>query len=131
LYTGSGFGNAAAWDIAVLSAFFGLMCGFLHGANLMKQEGIRVDELGGTIAAIAPVLGQMVKDTAEDIQQERYADPQSSISMCAASFELMVRQAKEIGINEDFPNYVLRLFNNARKAGLGDERIAAIMKVMN
>jgi 3-hydroxyisobutyrate dehydrogenase-like beta-hydroxyacid dehydrogenase len=131
LYMGNGFGNAAAWDIAVLSALFGLLCGFLHGANLMKKEDIPVDELGNTIASIAPVLGQMVKDTGEDIQLERYQDPQSSISTCAASFELMVRQAKEIGINEDFPNYVLTLFNKAQMAGLGDERIAAIMKILN
>jgi 3-hydroxyisobutyrate dehydrogenase-like beta-hydroxyacid dehydrogenase len=130
LYMGEAPGAAAAWDLAALSSMFGMMFGFFHGARIIEAEGLQVAALGNMISEISPVLGQMVKSTADDIQQEHYTSPQSSLEICALSFELMTRQAVESGIEAPFPAFALELFNKARTAGYGDQRLAAMMKVL-
>lgn len=130
LYMGAAPGAAAAWDLAALSSMFGMMFGFFHGARIIESEGLDVAALGNMIAEISPVLGQMVKSTADDIQQAHYTSPQSSLEICALSFELMMRQAAEGSIKAPFPVFALELFNKARAAGYGDERLAAMMKVL-
>ncbi|MCF6405131.1 NAD(P)-binding domain-containing protein [Chitinophaga filiformis] len=130
LYMGDAPGAAAAWDLAALSSMFGMMFGFFHGARIIEAEGLEVAALGNMISDISPVLGQMVKSTADDIQQEHYTSPQSSLEICALSFELMKRQAAESRIEAPFPAFALELFNKARAAGYGDERLAAMMKVL-
>jgi 3-hydroxyisobutyrate dehydrogenase-like beta-hydroxyacid dehydrogenase len=130
LYMGDAVGAAAAWDLAVLSSMFGMMTGFFHGARIMEQEGMRVDALGGMIAEIAPVLGQMVKSTSEDIQKEDYSNPESSLEICRLTFELLIRQAKEAGINAEIPSFELQLFNKGRDAGYGNDKLGALIKTL-
>ena len=130
LYMGEAAGAAAAWDLSVLSSMFGMMTGFFQGALIMEKEGLRVDALGAMIAQIAPVLGQMVKITSEDIQREDYRAPESSLEICAKTFELLIRQAKEAGINAEIPTFELHLFNKGRAAGYGQDKLAALIKTL-
>jgi 3-hydroxyisobutyrate dehydrogenase-like beta-hydroxyacid dehydrogenase len=81
LYMGDAPGAAAAWDLAALSSMFGMMLGFFHGARIIEAEGLQVAALGNMISDISPVLGQMVKSTADDIQQEHYISPQSYVRL--------------------------------------------------
>lgn len=130
LYMGDAAGAAAAWDLSVLSSMFGMMTGFFHGALIMEKEGLRVDALGAMIAQISPVLGQMVKITSEDIQQADYSAPESSLETCRLTFELLMRQAKEAGINAEIPGFELHLFNKGRAAGYGQDKLAALIKTL-
>jgi 3-hydroxyisobutyrate dehydrogenase-like beta-hydroxyacid dehydrogenase len=130
LYMGEAAGAAAAWDLSILSSMFGMMTGFFQGALIMEKEGLRVDALGAMIAQISPVLGQMVKITSEDIQQENYSVPESSLEICIQTFELLIRQAKEAGINAEIPTFELHLFNKGRAAGYGQDKLAALIKTL-
>jgi len=130
LYMGAAPGAAAAWDLALLSSMFGMMTGFFHGARIIEQEGMRVDALGAMVAQIAPVLGQMVKSTSEDIQKEDYSNPESSLEICRLTFELLIRQAKEAGINAEIPAFELQLFNKGRDAGYGNDKLGALIKTL-
>lgn len=129
-YMGEAPGAASAWDIAALSSMFGMMIGFLNGARIMETEGMSVADLGQMILNIAPVLGQMVKDTADDIQEQRYADPQSSIDICAGTFELMTRLSEENKIDGGFAGFAGQMFRKAQDAGFGQQRISALMKTL-
>jgi 3-hydroxyisobutyrate dehydrogenase-like beta-hydroxyacid dehydrogenase len=130
LYMGPAVGAAAAWDLGTLSSMLGMMTGFFQGARIMEKEGIPVNALGGMIAQIAPVLGEMVRDTSEDIQREDYSAPESSLEICAYTFELLIRQAQEAGMNAEIPTFQLQLFNKGRAAGYGGEKLAAMIKTL-
>lgn len=130
LYMGEAAGAAAAWDLSLLSSMLGMMTGFFHGARLMESEGLRVDALGATIAQIAPVLGEMVRSTSEDIQREDYGQPESSLEICAQTFELLIRQAQEAGITAEIPTFELQLFNKGRAAGYGNDKLASLIKTL-
>jgi 3-hydroxyisobutyrate dehydrogenase-like beta-hydroxyacid dehydrogenase len=44
--------------------------------------------------------------------------------------ELFVKQAREAGINSEFPTFGLGLFKKAMAAGYGEEEVAAVIKVL-
>ncbi len=130
MYRGTEPGAAAAWDIATLSCLFGALFGFFHGARICEAEGLNVGEFGDMVGQIAPVLGEMIRSQGTSIAAEDYANPESSIAMCAASSELYVRQAREAGIGAEFPAFMAGLFRRATSAGLGEEKLAAMIKVL-
>lgn len=129
-YLGEAPGAAAAWDIAALSSMFGMMIGFLNGARLIESEGLQVADLGNMILDIAPVLGEMIKDTADDIQQQKYDSPESSIDICAGTFDLMVRLAAENKLDAGYARFAQQLFRKGQDAGYGQQRISALIKTL-
>lgn len=130
IYFGEAAGAAAAWDIAALSSMFGMMIGFLNGARICETEGLQVADLGNMILDIAPVLGKMIKDTADDIQQQKYDSPQSSIDICAGTFDLMVRLSAENKLDAGFARFAQQLFHKGQEAGYGQQRISALIKTL-
>jgi 3-hydroxyisobutyrate dehydrogenase-like beta-hydroxyacid dehydrogenase len=130
IYMGESVGSAAAWDLATLSCLFGAIVGFFHGARIFESEGLRVGDLGALIADISPVLGEMIKHAGEVIQTGTFDRPQSSVKTCTVAFELFVKQAREAGINSEFPTFGLGLFKKAIAAGYGEEEVAALIKVL-
>jgi 3-hydroxyisobutyrate dehydrogenase-like beta-hydroxyacid dehydrogenase len=130
IYIGESVGSASAWDLAMLSCLFGAMLSFFHGARIFESEGLRVGDFGAMIADIAPVLGEMLKHAGEVIQTGTFDRPQSSVKTCIVAFELFVKQAREAGINAEFPTFGLGLFKKAMAAGHGEEEVAALIKVL-
>ncbi|MBV8251562.1 MAG: NAD(P)-dependent oxidoreductase [Chitinophaga sp.] len=130
VYMGPAVGAAAAWDLAILSTMFGMQFGFLHGARIMEAEGIPVGALGDTIAALSPVLAEMVQEVGHDIEKSQFSQPLSSLEICAYCFELMQRHAAESTITAPFPAFALEQLNQGRAAGFGKERFAAMIKLM-
>lgn len=130
VYMGESVGAASTWDLATLSCLFGAALGFLHGARIFESEGLRVSDLGSMIANISPVLGEMIKHTGEVIQTRTYENPESSVKTCTVGFELFVKQAREAGINSEFPTFALGLSRKAMAAGYGEEEFAALIKVL-
>jgi 3-hydroxyisobutyrate dehydrogenase-like beta-hydroxyacid dehydrogenase len=130
LYMGEPIGNAAAWDLATLSCMFGAMSGFFHGARICESEGLRVDEFARMVGAISPVLGEMIRSEGEDIHVNRFGEPESSMATCAGSGRLFVKQAREAKLDTSFPDFLMRLFERALDAGLANERLAAMVKVL-
>jgi 3-hydroxyisobutyrate dehydrogenase-like beta-hydroxyacid dehydrogenase len=130
MYVGEPVGAASAWDLATLSCLFGAMLGFFHGARICESEGLRVGDFGSMIAAIAPVLGEMIKHAGEVIQTGTYENPQSSVKTCTGGVELFVKHAREARISAEFPTFALGLFKKAMAAGYAEEEVAALIKVL-
>jgi len=130
MYMGEPVGLASAWDLATLSCLFGALLGFFHGARIFESEGLRVGDFGSMIADISPVIGEMIKHAGEVIQTGTYENPQSSVKMCTSGVELFVKQAREAGINSEFPTFALGIFKKAMAAGYAEEEAAALIKVL-
>jgi len=109
---------------------FGAMSGFFHGVRICETEGLPVDAFAQMIGAISPVLGEMIRDEGEAIHAERYGEPESSMATCASSGRLFVRQAREAALDPSFPDFLMRLFERSLDAGLAQERLAAMIKVL-
>lgn len=66
----------------------------------------------------------------EVIQNEDYEHPQSSLHMSMTTVELLMEQAREADMNNEFPVYVHGLFQRVLDAGYGEEEVAALIKIM-
>lgn len=130
-FMGEDVGAAAAWDLGCLAVVFGAMIGLLQGAKIFQAEGIPVGALGGMIAAIAPVIGEMVKHESEVIESGIYDNnPQSNLQMASITGVLLKRHAEDAGINAEIPTFLKGLFDRAIAAGYGKEQVAALFKVL-
>lgn len=130
MYRGAEAGAAAAWDIAALSCMFGAMFGFFHGVRVCEAEGLSVEAFGDMMGQISPVIGEMIRSEGKAIAVDDFANPESSMAICAGSGTLFLRQAREAGIGSEFPAFADGLFRRAMAAGLGEEKLAAMVKVL-
>ncbi|KZE75884.1 3-hydroxyisobutyrate dehydrogenase [Paenibacillus elgii] len=129
-YLGDKVSSASSTDLAFLSYLFASMLGFFHAARILESDGLRVDSFGSMIAEISPVIGEMIKHESEVIQTETYDQPQSSLNTCMATVKLFLEQAREAGINSEFPTFAMGLFKKALDAGYGNEELGALIKVL-
>lgn len=82
------------------------------------------------IAQVSPVIGEVMKYQGTVIQNNAYSQPLSSLQMSMTSIELLTLQARESGINNEFPRFAENLFHKALHAGYGSEEVAALVKVL-
>ncbi|MFD0698248.1 NAD(P)-dependent oxidoreductase [Paenibacillus sp. GCM10027628] len=129
-YLGEQAGSASAFDLGFLSYLYGSFLGFMHGARIFESEGHRVDALGSMLLTIAPFIGEMIKHMGETIQKGDFENPESSLKTSAVGLEMFLQQAREAKINAEFPAFAMGLFKRAMEAGYGDEKVAAIIKVL-
>lgn len=129
-YLGEAVGAAAAQDCAVAAYFAGGLIGALHGARICEAEGLRVDEYCALMAEISPVLGGDVDLLGRKIAADEFANPGASIKTWSAAITRLVRHAKDVGINDEFPSFAAGLFQRGLAAGYGGEEVAALIKVL-
>jgi len=129
-YLGEQASTASSTDLAFLSYLFGVYLGFFHGARILESDGLRIDAFGSLIAQVSPVIGEVIKYESEVIQTENYEHPQSSVNMCMSTLNLLMKQAREAGITNEFPAFAHGLFKKAVDAGFGHEEVGALIKVM-
>ncbi|MGE7825467.1 NAD(P)-dependent oxidoreductase [Paenibacillus sp. NPDC093718] len=129
-FLGEKVSAASSTDLAFLSTLFGSMMGFFHAARILESDGLRVDEFGSMISAIAPAMGEMIKYEGDIIHANTFDQPQSSLNTCLVTVKMFVEQAREAGINAEFPTFALGLFQKAVDAGYGNEELGALVKVL-
>ncbi|UNK16124.1 NAD(P)-binding domain-containing protein [Paenibacillus sp. N3/727] len=129
-YLGEQVSAASSTELAFLSYLFGSYLGFFHAARILESDGLRVDAFGSMIAHVSKVVGEVIKYESEVIQTETYDNPLSSVDMCMTTVELLMEQAREAGINNEFPVFAQGLFKKALDSGYGQEELGALIKVM-
>ncbi|MDA7028323.1 NAD(P)-binding domain-containing protein [Bacillus sp. CLL-7-23] len=129
-YLGEQVSAASSTELAFLSYLFGSYLGFFHAARILESDGLNVAAFGSMIAHVSQVVGDVIKYESEVIQSETYDNPQSSVNMCMTTVELLMEQAREAGINNEFPVFAQGLFKKALDAGYGHEELGALIKVM-
>lgn len=130
VYLGEDAGSASAMDLATLSALYGTLFGFFHGALISESEGFNVEQYAKIVADILPSFSQFLKHEASVIRSGNFQISQSPLSISIAATERFVQTAKEKGINTDFPIYASSVLKKAEKAGYENEELAAIIKTL-
>lgn len=129
-FLGEKVSAASTTDLAFLAYLFAAYIGFFHAARIMESDGLEVNALGQLIASISPMIGDVMKYESEVIHNEQYSKPQTSINTCMITIELLQQQAREAGINDEFPVFAERMFSRAIQDGYGNEEVAALVKTL-
>ena len=129
-YVGEQIGAASALDCASLAFLFGALLGALHGSRICEVEGLRVDEFGAMLAELAPVVGAEVRHLSERIHADRYDGSHAALRTYSAAAVRLAQQAEDSRITPDFPRYAVAALGEGMSAGLADEDLAALIKVL-
>lgn len=124
-YLGPKIGAAAALDFALLTRELGSIAGTLHAANICNAEGIGADVLASMI-----LKGDAGRAAAKVIHTGSYAETGAPIRTWAKAAATIRQHARDLGINDEVPAFILDLHERALAQGLGEEDIAAIVKVL-
>jgi 3-hydroxyisobutyrate dehydrogenase-like beta-hydroxyacid dehydrogenase len=129
-YVGEPVAAAAAFDQAFLSTLFSAMIGLYHALTVVEAEGVSIAEFARLFDTTAPALIQMLRHDADSVLAASYAEPEASIETCLSALRLMVRSAREAGLDAAVPEFGERLFAAGASAGFGAESPAALVKVL-
>lgn len=129
-YLGHEPGLSAVLFAAVLAYLAGSWIGFVHGALIAENEGFSPEAFGELIHNISPMLAVESKHMGRVIDQNKFADPESTVDTTGHDLHLLVQHSEEAGISTELPKFAASLFQRAVDAGYGKEEHAAIIKVM-
>ncbi len=124
-YLGENIRAAATLDLAWLSQRLGLIIGAIHGVRLCESEEVGVD----VYEQMFPD-GDRVRTLASAIRENNYVDPDVTVGVWNAVLQRFKEQARDAGMNDEFPDFVAGIIKRAMHAGYGGEDVAALIKIL-
>jgi 3-hydroxyisobutyrate dehydrogenase-like beta-hydroxyacid dehydrogenase len=126
-HVGEAIGGALTLDKAIYAYVYGSTFGFLHGAAICRAAGLTLDEyveqIVGFGAGSKPQLGEL-------LIKQSYEATGATLEIEAAGYDHVVKLVDELSLDATFSTAVSNLFKRAMADGLGDQGIAAMVKVM-
>ena len=118
---------AATLDLALLSRLVGMVFGMIHGAHVCEAEGISLEQFAALLPAgdRAQTLVQVIHDDAFEV-----GGIAASVDVAAGATARLQGQAREAGINSEFPDLAMGVLKRAIAAGYGGQDTAAVIKVL-
>ncbi len=130
VYLGEKIEAAAVMDLATLSYVYGAYAGFLHGARVAEATGIDVASFGSIVHDIAPSFGAFFKHQGSVIQSGDFTISESPLRISISAVERIQKESEALQINSQVPALVNGWLKRADKAGLADQELAALIKVL-
>jgi 3-hydroxyisobutyrate dehydrogenase-like beta-hydroxyacid dehydrogenase len=128
-YLGEDPGSAAAWDLALLSAMYGMYAGVLHAVALARGQGIPATELIPPLQAWLAAMEAGLPQFAEQVDTDQHATA-SPLAMQAQGFVNLVEASREAGVRPDLLLPVGELLEEAVAAGCGDDGITSLVRLL-
>ena len=124
-YLGAVVGPASTLDLAWLTIWFGRFLVAAHAANMCRAEGVGLDDFIALFPDIPALQGNLGV-----IRDERYASLTASLAIWGEALRRVQQQGTDAGISTDIPDFIAGYFKRAVAAGLGDENVMALYKVL-
>jgi 3-hydroxyisobutyrate dehydrogenase-like beta-hydroxyacid dehydrogenase len=121
---------AATMDLATLSYVYGATAGFIHGALIAESQGLDIAVFGKLVADISPTFGTFFAHEGAVIQSNDFTITESPLRISVEAIRRILSSSRESGINTEVPAFLDALFQRADQAGLGNQELAALIKVL-
>jgi 3-hydroxyisobutyrate dehydrogenase-like beta-hydroxyacid dehydrogenase len=128
-FFGEDAGLASLYDLALLSAMYGMFAGFFHGAALVGSAGVSAGEFAEQAAAwVTAMTGGFAHNAAFiDARDYTTADEQT-IAFNKSGFDTIVRASREEGLSVDLVAPLQELLARQLDAGHGAASFARIFE---
>ncbi|MBL0727338.1 NAD(P)-dependent oxidoreductase [Piscinibacter sp. HJYY11] len=121
---------AATMDLATLSYVYGAFIGFAHGALIAESQGLDVARFGQLVQDISPSFGAFFAFEGQVIQSGDFTMKESPLRISVEATQRIHEFSREARLNTELPELADRLLKRAQAAGLANEELAALIKVM-
>ncbi len=123
-------GAPPALALAVLSCFLGAHTGLVHGALICGAEKVSPRLLSEVLVASQPGDAEELEHLGAALADERYDAPNASLAVYAGVVRRVLAHAGDAGISDEIPRFVAGLIERGLDAGLGDDEIVALVKLL-
>jgi len=130
VYLGEAIDAAATMDMATLSYVYGAFAGFVHGARLAESQGLDVARFGQIVNTISPSFGAFFQHEAAVIGSGDFRITESPLRISIEATQRILDTSRAAGINTEVPALFTDLLQRAGRAGLENEELAALIKVL-
>jgi 3-hydroxyisobutyrate dehydrogenase-like beta-hydroxyacid dehydrogenase len=124
-YLGTNVRAASALDLAWLTTCYSRFVGIIHAANMCRSEGVGLDEF----IALFPDQPD-IQDYAQVIHSEQFHECTATLEVWGAALKRIQQQAVDSNISSEIPDFFAGFFKKAIGAGLGQENVMALFKVV-
>ena len=124
-YLGTNTGAASALDLAWLTTCYGQFIAIMHAANLCKSEDAGMDDF----ISLFPDNPD-IRHYARVIHEQSFHECTATLQVWGAALQRIRQQGIDAGISTEIPDFVAGFFDKAVDAGLGEENVMALVKVL-
>jgi 3-hydroxyisobutyrate dehydrogenase-like beta-hydroxyacid dehydrogenase len=124
-YLGSSIGAAATLDLAVISRLMANTVGIVYGAYICESEGVPLQHF----ADMYPE-GDRARALSMTIEKGEYEENiEATVGTSIEAASAIRNLAVDLGIDTEFPDFILGLYRRAAAAGYLEQDNASLIKV--
>ncbi|OLT23372.1 hypothetical protein BJF79_14645 [Actinomadura sp. CNU-125] len=130
VYDGADAGMASLFDLAILSGMYPLFAGFLHGAAMVRAEGVPAAEFAERAAPFLAAMTGSFAGIARTVDGGGYDVPGQSLDWTAGALEAIGRASREQGVDPVPVDMVGALVRRQIDEGYGSEDMSRLIESM-
>ncbi|MBP5941802.1 NAD(P)-dependent oxidoreductase [Streptomyces acidiscabies] len=130
-YVGDDAGFAALYDVALLSAMYGMFAGAAHAFALIRKEGIDPTALAPLLADWLTAMAPAVHQTADQLRTGDYTEGVvSSLAMQTAGTPTFLNTAEQQGVSTELLAPYFALMRRRLAEGGGEESLTGVVDLL-
>ncbi|MFJ9588222.1 NAD(P)-dependent oxidoreductase [Streptomyces acidicola] len=130
-YVGEDAGFAALYDVALLSAMYGMFAGAAHAFALIRKEDIDPASLAPLLADWLVAMAPSVHQTADQLRSGDYTKGVvSHLAMQVAGMPTFVSTAREQGVSPELLSPYFELMRRRLSEGSGEEGLTGVIDLL-
>ncbi|MFB6887901.1 NAD(P)-dependent oxidoreductase [Kitasatospora sp. NPDC056327] len=130
-YVGEDAGLAALYDVALLSAMYGMFAGVAHAFALVRAEAVDPVGLAPLLSSWLTAMTGSVAATAGELAAGDYTrDVVSNLAMQVAGVPTFLRTAEEQGVSAELLSPYFELMRRRLAEGSGEESLTGVIDLL-
>ncbi|GAA3142215.1 NAD(P)-dependent oxidoreductase [Planomonospora alba] len=129
-HLGADPGLAALYDVALLSAMYGMFGGFLHAVALTRSEKVPAAEFTPLVVAWLGAMMESLPAMAEAVDSGDHPATGSNLRMQATAYVNLLEAARDQGVGTELMEPMRALLDRAVAAGHGDDGLSSLVDLL-
>ncbi len=130
-YVGEDAGFAALYDVALLSAMYGMFAGVTHAFALIRKEDVDPAALAPLLQDWITAMAPAVHQTADHLNSGDYTDGVvSNLAMQVAGTPTFLTTAEQQGVNPELLSPFFALMRRTLESGSGEEGTSRMVDLL-
>jgi 3-hydroxyisobutyrate dehydrogenase-like beta-hydroxyacid dehydrogenase len=121
-------GAASCMELAIIIPYMAAGAGFMHGAAMCQSEGVPIGVYFEQREAAVTLIRELADAWLPRVVKRDYADSEATMKVHADGVAMLVRLAREAGIDTSFPVALHEVYSRAVYRGQGDADAAVIFE---
>ena len=129
-YLGTDPGLAPLYDLALLTAMYGMLTGYYQAAALIRTEGVKATEFTPMVHAWVTAMMADLPRAAEAIDSGEHATEVSSLANNQAAFPNLIEAAREQGVDTALMEPIRALLDRSVEEGYGADGLPRLTDLL-